>query len=159
LVLYVLDDADRERWIADYKLLGRHINKDITNTKKTVTAVEEQCRSWYETYGRSSAQLESTLRQVRDLQRRAKDRWGRDYYPLKQAFVNVDFPYALTIHKSQGSTYPEVFVCDDYERSRDERQALLYVAVTRASKRLHHRHTGIMPRAGRGASGSPASVG
>jgi exodeoxyribonuclease V len=159
LVLYVLDDADHERWIADYKLLGRHINKDITNTKKAVTAVEEQCQSWCETYGSSSARLESALRQARDLQRRTKDRWGRDYYPLKQAFVNVDFPYALTIHKSQGSTYPEVFVCDDYERSRDERQALLYVAVTRASKRLHHRHTGIMPRAGRGASGFPASVG
>ncbi len=60
------------------------------------------------------------------------------YYALRERFAQVDYGFASTVHKAQGSTYHTAFV--DY---RDlmacrgpERQALLYVAVTRPSRRL-----------------------
>jgi exodeoxyribonuclease-5 len=50
----------------------------------------------------------------------------------------VDYAYASTVHKSQGSTFDTVFVDRrDLQACRgDERDALLYVAVTRPSRRL-----------------------
>ena len=64
--------------------------------------------------------------------------WQR-YYDLRERFARVDYAYATTVHKAQGSTFDTVFV--DHRdlqacRNRDERRALLYVAVTRPSRRL-----------------------
>jgi exodeoxyribonuclease-5 len=67
-----------------------------------------------------------------------RQRWRTEFFPLKEAFASVDFPYALTIHKSQGSTFRNVFLHNDYLNSFNERCALQYVAVTRAAKELHH---------------------
>lgn len=69
--------------------------------------------------------------------RKAKARWSNEYFPLKKFFADVDFRYAITIHKSQGSTYKTVFVHTDYRQGREMTRELLYVGVTRASKALH----------------------
>lgn len=66
----------------------------------------------------------------------AKDRWRDEYFPLKNFFADVDFRYALTIHKSQGSTFKNVFVDPDYRLGRSEKVSLFYVAVTRASRQV-----------------------
>lgn len=69
--------------------------------------------------------------------RRVKRRWATEYFPLKNFFADIDFRYALTIHKSQGSTFPDVYVLNDYLKARgDDIQRLLYVAITRASQRV-----------------------
>jgi len=64
-------------------------------------------------------------------------KWER-FYELKERFAQVDYAYATTTHKAQGSTFDTVFV--DYRDLQactgEERQALLYVAVTRPSRRL-----------------------
>ena len=61
------------------------------------------------------------------------------FYRLKEAFAQLDYSYAMTVHKSQGSTFESVFI--DHEDlmccSGPERQALVYVAVTRPSDRLY----------------------
>lgn len=64
--------------------------------------------------------------------------WG-DYYGLRELFAEVDYAFAMTVHKSQGSTFRTAYVehrdllaC----RKPDERQALVYVAATRPSERL-----------------------
>lgn len=45
----------------------------------------------------------------------------------------IDYGYACTVHKSQGSTYDRVYVNDlDISRAQSERRALLYVAYSRA---------------------------
>lgn len=69
---------------------------------------------------------------------KAEPRGWPGFYELKERFAQVDYAYASTVHKSQGSTFETVFV--DY---RDllacrgpEREALLYVAVTRPAQRL-----------------------
>jgi exodeoxyribonuclease-5 len=71
---------------------------------------------------------------------RAQDdpsKWDR-FFELREQFARVDYAYATTVHRAQGSTYDTVFV--DHRDVRvcrgDERDALLYVAVTRPSRRL-----------------------
>ncbi len=62
----------------------------------------------------------------------------KKYYDLKERFAQVDYAYASTVHKAQGSTFDTVFV--DHRDLRvcrgPERSALLYVAVTRPARRL-----------------------
>lgn len=72
--------------------------------------------------------------------RRAKA-W-RDYLTFKECVICIDFPYAMTIHKSQGSTYDTVFIdtddlykCATYNFSLYLR--LLYVAISRASNMVY----------------------
>ena len=64
-------------------------------------------------------------------------KWER-YYELKERFTQVDYAYATTTHKAQGSTFDTVFVdYRDLQACRGpEQQALLYVAITRPSRRL-----------------------
>jgi exodeoxyribonuclease-5 len=60
------------------------------------------------------------------------------FYELKERFARVDYAYASTVHKAQGSTFDTVFVDHrDLCACRGaERDALLYVAVTRPARRL-----------------------
>lgn len=53
---------------------------------------------------------------------------------------DLDYGYGLTVHKTQGSTYQNMFVdVKDILKNRDirERTQLLYVAVSRASKKVY----------------------
>jgi hypothetical protein len=68
----------------------------------------------------------------------AKD-WNL-YFQLRESFIDLRHAEALTIHKSQGSTFDTVFVdlsslftC----RDPNERRRLLYVACSRARHRLY----------------------
>lgn len=47
-----------------------------------------------------------------------------------------DYGYALTVHKAQGSQWPEVFVLDESSVFRADARRHLYTAVTRASERV-----------------------
>lgn len=64
-------------------------------------------------------------------------KWSQ-FYDLKERFAEVDYAYASTTHKAQGSTFDTAFVdVRDLRACRGpEQQALLYVAVTRPSRRL-----------------------
>ncbi len=65
-------------------------------------------------------------------------RWS-EFWDLKNLFADLNYAYCLTIHKSQGSTFQNVFVDVPnalVNRNIRERNQLLYVAVTRAAKRL-----------------------
>lgn len=70
----------------------------------------------------------------------AKDKdWG-PYFALKEDWIDVRAIHASTVHKSQGSTYREVFVdLEDIGRCTHWRDVvrLLYVGITRASHRVH----------------------
>lgn len=61
----------------------------------------------------------------------------KKYYHFKEAFAEVDYSYAMTVHRSQGSTFSKVFIdAEDITScpNTDEIGNLLYVAVTRASE-------------------------
>jgi exodeoxyribonuclease-5 len=63
----------------------------------------------------------------------------REYYALLERYADVKYNYALTIHKSQGSTFDNSIVLNcDIERNKNkvERSKLLYTAITRAKNKL-----------------------
>lgn len=69
----------------------------------------------------------------------AQERRWMEFWDLQQQFHTVDYAYSLTIHKSQGSTFQDVFVdipSMATNRNSLERNQLCYVAFTRAAKRL-----------------------
>ena len=62
------------------------------------------------------------------------------YYRMKETLADLRFTHASTVHKSQGSTHPNVMVLVPNIMkciSNNDRRRLLYVAYTRASKHLH----------------------
>lgn len=69
----------------------------------------------------------------------AQEKRWTEFWELKQLLHDVDYAYSLTIHKSQGSTFQDVFVDVPSmmaNRNVVERNQLCYVAFTRAAKRL-----------------------
>lgn len=66
-----------------------------------------------------------------------------DFFSIKRTFLDVKYNYALTCHKSQGSTYHTAVVMeDDIERNRNvfEKNRILYTACTRPSQDLYVVH-------------------
>lgn len=63
----------------------------------------------------------------------------KEFWELKNGFHDLRYAYALTVHKSQGSSFEEVYVDVrnfGVNRSAVERNKLCYVALTRAAKRV-----------------------
>ncbi|MEL6601878.1 MAG: AAA family ATPase [Cyanobacteria bacterium J06614_10] len=61
------------------------------------------------------------------------------FWDYKELFHDLSYAYSLTVHKSQGSTFQDVFVDVPnlmLNRKVTERNQLYYVAFTRAAKRL-----------------------
>jgi len=63
-----------------------------------------------------------------------------DFYAFTESVLDLRLPFASTVHKAQGSTYETVFI--DYDdimacRDRNTLARMLYVASTRASKKLY----------------------
>ncbi|MFN9643744.1 MAG: AAA family ATPase [Cyanobacteriota bacterium] len=65
----------------------------------------------------------------------ARHHWRR-FFLLRDAFASLGPAAVLTVHRSQGSTFGEVFVARDVFWPREEqlRRQLAYVAVSRASQ-------------------------
>ena len=89
---------------------------------------------------KARGELEATLRGLRS-QALAADkgqaRWiWRHYFQIRDAFAPLGPASVLTVHRSQGSTFGEVFVDGDVFTPVDLmlRRRLIYVAVSRASK-------------------------
>jgi exodeoxyribonuclease-5 len=60
------------------------------------------------------------------------------YSDFMNSFARLKKPYALTTHKSQGSTYENVIIpiYDFYKKNYKDANQLFYVALSRASKRV-----------------------
>lgn len=84
--------------------------------------------------------LEAVLLRLRTGAREAGKQEGRAlwrrYFLVRDAFASLGPAAVLTVHRSQGSTFGEVFVAADVFWPRDEllRRQLVYVAVSRASQ-------------------------
>ena len=64
------------------------------------------------------------------------ERGRRDHW-IKKGLIEAVWGYAITCHKSQGSSWPNVIVFDDgLGRTPEDRARWLYTAVTRAEKGL-----------------------
>ena len=84
--------------------------------------------------------LDTVLQQLRQQARAAGRQGGRPlwrrFFLVRDAFASLGPAAVLTVHRSQGSTFHEVFVDGDVFRPADPvlRRQLVYVAVTRASQ-------------------------
>ncbi len=75
---------------------------------------------------------------TKDTSMNRRNSWIK-YYKLLDKYADVKYNYALTVHKSQGSTFDNAIVIScDIIRNTDinERNKLLYTAVTRAKNKL-----------------------
>jgi exodeoxyribonuclease-5 len=87
-----------------------------------------------------NVEFQKIVARIKDEAAEARVRW-RDLHAFQQSLAQLQSIYALTVHRSQGSTFGTAFVDlpDIRRRERDnllEAQQMLYVAATRASKRL-----------------------
>jgi exodeoxyribonuclease V len=73
---------------------------------------------------------------------RTKGQMWQRFYRVQEVFAKVKYNYAITAHKSQGSTYDNVFMLEfDIDKNanpkkREERNRIKYVAATRSRHKL-----------------------
>lgn len=93
----------------------------------TVWALSEPGRLWHRKYCDNLA----------DAARRGRGHW-KEFWRAKEAFADLRPAYALTVHKSQGSTFATTLVdaVDIMNRNSKKWEALrcLYVAVSRSAE-------------------------
>lgn len=68
-----------------------------------------------------------------------KDLW-KQFYTIAENFAWVKYNYAITAHKSQGSSYDYCISCEfdmEFNRDIEERNRIRYVAATRARNKLY----------------------
>lgn len=69
-----------------------------------------------------------------------KNRNWMEFYQFKNSYADLRPGYSLTVHKSQGSTFKDVYI-DLYDIGRcnnpDDVARMLYVAVTRAKEKVY----------------------
>lgn len=64
----------------------------------------------------------------------------RNYYDFQEIFAQVKYNYAISAHKSQGSTYMHTFIMtsDIWKNpNHEERKRIFYTAVTRAKNKVY----------------------
>lgn len=63
---------------------------------------------------------------------------GADHIPWQEmrGYDRFDFGYAITVHKSQGSQWPSVYLFDESRAFGDDRARHLYTGLTRAAERV-----------------------
>lgn len=89
---------------------------------------------------RDNGEFQKAVARIKDEAADSRLRW-KHLHDFQQSLAQLQSIYALTVHKSQGSTIGSVFIdLPDIRRREEtnllEAQQMLYVAVTRPSKRL-----------------------
>lgn len=89
----------------------------------------------------SVAEYNELLKEIKDLAISTKDRsyWVL-FYNISKWSDNVVYSYAITAHKSQGSTYDNVILLEedlDQNKKVFERNRIKYTAYTRAANKLY----------------------
>jgi ATP-dependent exoDNAse (exonuclease V) alpha subunit len=83
--------------------------------------------------------IANNLKQIA-IEKKGKEKSWVKYYDFLRRFADVSYAYAITAHKSQGSTYTTAFVLeDDIDVNIDviERNRIKYTSYTRSSKKLY----------------------
>lgn len=104
---------------------------------------DEVVKVWIKILHESSEiefQKVANILKLRAIQKKGKDKSWLWYYNFLRRFADVNYAYAITAHKSQGSTYNTTFVLeDDIDVNPDivERNRIKYTAYTRSSRKLY----------------------
>ena len=82
----------------------------------------------------------ANMLRVRAINKKGKDKSWLVYYNFLRRYADVNFAYAISAHKSQGSTYDTVFLLeDDIDMNYNiiERNRIKYTSYTRSSRKLY----------------------
>ncbi|MCP9837086.1 AAA family ATPase [Cyanobium sp. N.Huapi 1H5] len=128
--------------LAEFGVDGSHGPAVIDTLNATVEAGESQLnlRLLPPIGSAARAALDGVLERLRLQAREAGQKDGkalwRRFFLVRDAFASLGPAAVLTVHRSQGSTFGEVFIDEDVFWPRDQplRQRLVYVAVSRASQ-------------------------
>lgn len=74
------------------------------------------------------------------IKNKGQNRTWQKYYDFLRKFADVGYNYAITGHKSQGSTYTNTFIIEDdiaYNRNTYEMNRILYTSYTRPTDKLY----------------------
>jgi len=133
----ILEDEDGNVWQHavmfghyEYKVTKENLESEAVDSNK---AIEAKYRG-FKAAGWAKHNSQTKLA-------RTRSKAWRDCLSFKDCVICIDFPYAQTVHKSQGSTYHTVMIdTDDLGMCADRNFAmylkLLYVAISRASNRV-----------------------
>ena len=92
-------------------------------------------------YTKIEETLEELTKLVREAQKRkafdAVNAYMTEIEHIRNYWVKLLYPFAITCHKSQGSTIENVYVDTNSFAKASNKRALLYVGLSRASKALH----------------------
>ena len=109
-------------------------------TIKVITFTDQNFMSWYFTPVNEHEKVNSIIKRYKQyildnrkkLKREISAYW-RSFYILKSIIQSsLNYAYAITCHKSQGSQYDHVFVNIDNIRRCQQSHRLAYTAVSRA---------------------------
>ena len=106
-------------YVGDYGVFGRSIKLD----------------NYVEGFQPTSSEAEKNV-----LKTLAKKKSWREYFAVKDSWLDLRLPYASTCHKSQGHTYDKVFIdLADMSKCRiaSDVARLLYVSITRAKSQVY----------------------
>lgn len=130
----VLEDEDGDQYTVPmvfgmytYKCMADELAKVATDSNKQI---EQQ-------FNRKATEWVK-LNSSNPLARHRAGAWRR-FLTFNDYVTVCDFPHAQTVHKSQGSTYSEVYIAmSDLSKAMDKELMfkLIYVAVSRASKKV-----------------------
>lgn len=117
------------------------INKEIACHKVVALAEDGKAYAFYAVDNKGKqirlAKMQAIANENRSMPKEKQQWWP--YYELQQSFAEIRPAYCLTAHKSQGSTFENVFVdVIDVWANPNKNEALqcLYVACSRASHHL-----------------------
>jgi len=126
-----IEDIDIQFYICEAEWYDVDADKDISMYIRIIH--EDSMHAW----GRIIFKKKQRAINEQDYNKRG---WlWKEYYGEMERFADVDYAYAITAHKSQGSTYEEVVLAMDdiiVNPNVVERNRILYTAITRASKYL-----------------------
>lgn len=118
-----------------YEVVVEHLTKNGTMKRSIVWVVHENSEA---TYNKVKEMLASYAKKQQRGSQMAGMAW-KDFYKFIRRYADVKYNYAITAHKSQGSTYTNtmVMVYDIAKNSRvRERNRILYTACSRPKKKL-----------------------
>ena len=112
---------------------GSSVDAWVVQKRETL---ETEISGWFELWRHHKAQAEAASPRDRNALKERAKACSDEAWKLRKRFANIRHAYALTIHKSQGSTFETVLVDWSSMSYGDGGDAarLAYVAITRPSK-------------------------
>jgi len=134
----VLINTDKDVFIEDVKEAVLYGMNGLTITLKDASNDDEESHDVF--MPNDIIEANQKLLKLKNIAKKEGGKKWVDFFTLENSISDIRPAYSMTVHKSQGSTYKNVFIdLDDICKNRDciEVARLLYVAITRPSENVY----------------------